>query len=179
MNEIAKMLEMPEIRVYEVATFYTMFNRSKIGKYHIMVCGTTPCMLNGSQDIAAALINHLGIQIGQTTKDGIFTLGEMECMGCCVNAPMIAVADYSKGAQGYTYNYYEDLTPADAVRIANTLKKGETPKVGSQYREKAEPVGVVHGSKWVATKGGETTLIGEPSGPYCRNLDEEPAPAAK
>lgn len=98
-------------------------------------------------------------------------------MGSCVNAPMIAVADYSKGAEGYTYNYYEDLTPADAVRIADMLKKGETPKIGSQYREKAEPDGVVNGGKWTQTKGGETTLQGEPSGPFCRNLDDEPTPA--
>ncbi|GMH37000.1 hypothetical protein BSKO_04873 [Bryopsis sp. KO-2023] len=177
MNRVASILEMPEIRVYEVATFYTMFNRSKIGKYHVMVCGTTPCMLNGSREIASALTSHLGIGVGQTTKDGTFTLGEMECMGCCVNAPMIAVADYSKGAEGYSYNYYEDLTPADAIKIVDTLKKGGTPKVGSQYRSKAEPDGVVSEGKWVPKKGGETTLMGEIPGPYCRNLDEVPVPA--
>lgn len=172
LNRVAKILEMPEIRVYEVATFYTMFNRSRIGKFHVMVCGTTPCMLQGSKDIVKALSEHLGIGIGHTTKDGMFTLGEMECMGCCVNAPMIAVADYSNGVDGFSYNYYEDLSPADAVRIVDMLKSGEKPKVGSQYRSKAEPCGAVQEKKWVETSGGETTLMGEISGPYCRNLDE-------
>lgn len=62
--------------------------------------------------------------MGQTTPDGLFTLGEMECMGCCVNAPMIVVSDYSNGVEGYSYNYYEDLTPEDAVKIADTYKSG-------------------------------------------------------
>lgn len=150
MNKVAEILEMPQIRVYEVGTFYTMFNRSKIGKFQIMVnlmhikfnlklyilkvCGTTPCMLNGSRGLIEAISNHLKIKIGQTTKDGLFTLTEMECMGCCVNAPMIAVADFSKGVKGYSYNYFEDLTPKDAISIIEKYKKGEIPKIGSQYR---------------------------------------------
>jgi len=172
MNRVAKILEMPEIRVYEVATFYTMFNRSKIGKYHILVCGTTPCMLQGSRDVMAALSDHLGIAVGHTTKDGMFSLGEMECMGCCVNAPMIAVADYSNGVDGFSYNYYEDLSPGDAIRIVDLLKRGEKPKIGSQYRSKAEPCGTIQNKKWTETSGGEMTLTGTPSGPYCRDLDE-------
>ena len=83
---------MAEIRVYEVATFYTMFNRSKVGKYHVMVCGTTPCRLQGAQGIEKALRDHLGLHVGETSADGLFTLGEMECMGACVNAPMVAIA---------------------------------------------------------------------------------------
>ena len=90
----------------------------------LQVCGTTPCRLNGSQKIVETLENHLGIHMGQTTPDGMFTLGEMECMGCCVNAPMIVVADFSKGVDGYSYNYYEDLTPDDAIRVADTYKSG-------------------------------------------------------
>ena len=77
-----------------------------------------------------ALCDHLGIKdYGESTSDGMFTLSEMECMGACVNAPMVAVADYTKGVGGFTYNYYEDITTADAINIVETLKKGETPKV--------------------------------------------------
>ena len=91
------------------------------------MCGTTPCRLNGAQNILETLENHLGIHMGQTTPDGMFTLGEMECMGCCVNAPMIVVSDFSKGVDGYSYNYYEDLAPADAIKIADTYKSGAVP----------------------------------------------------
>ena len=142
MNRVAEMLEVAPIRVYEVATFYSMFNRTKVGKYHVMVCGTTPCMLRGSRDIEKALSDYMGVKKFESTPDGVFTLGEMECMGCCVNAPMIAVADYSNGVEGYSYNYYEDLTPADAVAVVKALKAGQKPRVGSQHRDKAEPMGV-------------------------------------
>merc|ERR1711934_979266 len=111
MNKVAEILETPAIRVYEVATFYTMFNRSVMGKYHLMVCGTTPCMVRGAPKVKEALCNHLNISdYGESTTDGMFTLSEMECMGCCVNAPMVCVADYTKGVEGFTYNYYEDCT---------------------------------------------------------------------
>ena len=146
-----------------------MFNRSKIGKYHVLICGTTPCRLNGAEKIEKALVDHLGIHIGETTADGVFTLGEMECMGACVNAPMIAVADYSKGnVEDFSYIYYEDLSAADAIKIVDTLKKGEKPRVGSQYREKAEPAGAMINSKWVP-KDGAKTLMGTPRGPYVTN----------
>lgn len=170
MNRVAKVLDMPEIRVYEVATFYTMFNRTKIGKYHIMICGTTPCRLNGAVKIEEALKAKLGINIGETTPDGYFTLGEMECMGCCVNAPMIAVADYTNGVEGFTYQYYEDLTTDDVDNIIKLLREGKKPKPGSQHRDKAEPAGAVINDKWVPSTG-EQTLTGTPPGPYCRNLD--------
>ena len=174
MREVARVLGMAEIRVFEVATFYTMFNRSKIGKYHVMVCGTTPCMLQGSKKIYGALKEALGVDYGQTTEDGLFTLGEMECMGACVNAPMIAVADYTKGVEGFQYTYYEDLTPEDAKGIIADLRKGKTPKAGSQHRWKAEPAGaVVDGERWVESNGGVKTLQGTPRGPYCRDLDAE------
>jgi NADH dehydrogenase (ubiquinone) flavoprotein 2 len=90
------------MRVYEVATFYSMFNRNPVGKYHVMVCGTTPCMLRGSRDIEAALEKHLNIKKWETTADNYFTLGEMECMGSCVNAPMVVIADYTNGIEGYS-----------------------------------------------------------------------------
>ena len=158
MNKVAEILEVAPIRVYEVATFYSMFNRQKMGKLHVMVCGTTPCMLRGSRDIEKALSEYMGVKKFETTADGMFTLGEMECMGCCVNAPMIAVADYRDGVRGYTYNYYEDLTPQTAVKVCEELKAGKSPRVGSQTRDKAEPA------------GGLTSLTSEPRGPYCRDL---------
>jgi len=171
MNKVAEILEMAPIRVYEVATFYTMFNRSPIGKYQVMVCGTTPCRLNGAEKIEKAIKDHLGIRVGQTTKDGMFTLCEMECMGCCVNAPMICVADFSNGVEGFSYNYYEDLTTKDAIGILESLQKGEKPKVGSQHRDRAEPAGSVQDDRWVPGKLSQrTSLLGEPPGPRCRDL---------
>eukprot|EP00244_Chara_vulgaris_P006031 TRINITY_DN2309_c0_g1_i1.p1 TRINITY_DN2309_c0_g1~~TRINITY_DN2309_c0_g1_i1.p1 ORF type:complete len:293 (+),score=52.71 TRINITY_DN2309_c0_g1_i1:142-1020(+) len=161
MNKVADILGVPYIRVYEVATFYSMFNRQKVGKYHIHVCGTTPCMVRGSRNIESAILEHLGVKRNEVTPDGMFSVAEMECMGCCVNAPMIAIADYSNGVEGYTYNYYEDLTPESVVEILEMLKRGEKPKVGTQNpkRVNAEP------------EGGRTTLTTTPSGPYCRDLD--------
>ena len=176
MNRVATIMGVPPIRVYEVATFYTMFNRSKIGTYHVMVCGTTPCRLAGAEAVHAALVERLRVDYGQTTADGKFTLGEMECMGSCVNAPMIAIADYSKGVEGFSYNYYEDLTPADAVAVVDALAAGKAPaKVGSQHREVAEPAGTANSGKWVATAGSRTLTFdksgGKPPGPFCRDLD--------
>ncbi|ABP00746.1 predicted protein, partial [Ostreococcus lucimarinus CCE9901] len=159
MNHVAEICEVAPIRVYEVATFYSMFNRQKMGKLHVMVCGTTPCMLRGARDIERALSEYMGVEKFETTKDGMFTLGEMECMGCCVNAPMIAVADYRAGVEGYSYNYYEDLTPQSAVRVCEELKAGKSPRVGSQTRDKAEPL------------PGQTTLLEPPPGPQCRDLN--------
>ena len=118
-----------------------------------------------------ALCKHLGLSdYGESTSDGMFTLSEMECMGCCVNAPMICVADYTKGVEGFTYNYYEDITSADAIDIVEKLRKGETPRVGSQHRDKAEPAGVVWENEWIPTPEGHTTLTTEPRGPFCREL---------
>lgn len=91
MRYVANLLEMPEMRVYEVATFYTMFNRQPIGRYHIQVCTTTPCQLCGAQKILEAVRKNLGIDIGETTHDGLFTLGEIECAGACVNAPVLTI----------------------------------------------------------------------------------------
>ncbi|KAG0518731.1 hypothetical protein BDA96_09G202200 [Sorghum bicolor] len=161
MDAIAKIVEVAPIRVYEVATFYTMFNRTKVGKYHLLVCGTTPCMIRGSREIEDTLLEHLGVKRNEVTSDGLFSVGEMECMGCCVNAPMIAVADYSKGSEGYTYNYYEDLTPKRVVEIVEMLRRGETPPRGTQHPER----------KNCGPAGGNTTLLGEPKPPPCRDLD--------
>ncbi|XP_021764311.1 NADH dehydrogenase [ubiquinone] flavoprotein 2, mitochondrial-like [Chenopodium quinoa] len=161
MNEVARIIEVAPIRVYEVATFYSMFNRSKVGKYHLLVCGTTPCMIRGSREIEEALLNHLGVKRNEVTKDGLFSVGEMECMGCCVNAPMITIADYSNGSEGYTYNYIEDVTPKRVVEIVEMLKRGEKPPPGTQNPNRFK----------CAPEGGNKTLLGEPKPPPCRDLD--------
>jgi len=123
MNFVAKLLEMQPMRVYEVATFYTMFNREPIGKNFVQVCTTTPCMLRGSTDILNTVCQHLGgIKPGETTKDGKFTVVEVECQGACSNAPMMVVGD----------DFYEDLTPETTKKILDTFAKGEKPSAGPQ-----------------------------------------------
>jgi len=114
MNEVARLLEMPPMRVYEVATFYTMYNRTPVGKWHLQACTTTPCQLGGcgSDAIIKAIEGHLGIKPGQTTKDGLFTFVEVECLGACVNAPMVQIND----------DYYEDLTPESTVTLLKALQ---------------------------------------------------------
>jgi len=132
MDHVAGMLGMPPVRVYEVASFYTMYNLEPIGKYLIEVCTTTPCWLRGSDSIVEACKNKLGIGLNETTKDGLFTLREAECLGACVNAPMCQV-----GA-----NFYEDLTARDMDGIIDTLAHGGTPKPGPQNgRKSSEPMG--------------------------------------
>ncbi|PKX99888.1 putative NADH-ubiquinone dehydrogenase 24 kDa subunit [Aspergillus campestris IBT 28561] len=128
MNEVARMLEMPPMRVYEVATFYTMYNREPVGKYFVQLCTTTPCQLGGcgSTKIVEAITEHLGITPGHTTEDGLFTFIEVECLGACVNAPMVQIND----------DYYEDLTPESIKTLLTAFKEssraleaGETVKV--------------------------------------------------
>lgn len=127
MKKIAQILDMPPIRVYEVATFYTMFNRTPVGKHHIQLCGTTPCMIRGAQKIKDAITEHIGIGEGETTKDGLFTLTEVECLGACVNAPMIQVNNHE---------FYENLTPESMKALLETWKAGKKPKVGPQTSQK-------------------------------------------
>ncbi|KAJ8042528.1 NADH dehydrogenase [ubiquinone] flavoprotein 2, mitochondrial [Holothuria leucospilota] len=132
MNKVAEILKMPKMRVYEVATFYTMFNRKPVGKYHIQICTTTPCMLRGSDDIKDAITRKIGIKVGETSKDEMFTFSEVECLGACVNAPMIQVND----------NYYEDLKVEDVEEILDDLKAGRSPKPGPRSgRFASEPLG--------------------------------------
>lgn len=124
--EVARLLEMAEISVFEIASFYTMFNLEPIGKYHIQVCGTTPCMLRGSEEIIQACKDKLNISTGGTTDDNLFTLSEVECLGSCVNAPMMQIND----------GCYEDLTPESTLKILDCLRSGKTPKCGSQIGRK-------------------------------------------
>ncbi len=122
MNYVAEMLEMPRIRVYEVASFYTMFNKEEVGKNFVQICTTTPCWLRGSDEIKKICRNKLGIGVNETTADGKFTVVEVECLGACVNAPMVQVND----------DYYEDLTPENMSKLLDDLALGKKPSVGSQ-----------------------------------------------
>ncbi len=121
MEYIGRQLDMPYMRVYEVATFYTMYNLAPVGRYHVQVCGTTPCMLRGSDDVLAACKNK-GLVKGSTTPDGLFTLTEVECLGACANAPMVQIND----------DNYEDLTYDSMGAILDDLAAGKQPKIGPQ-----------------------------------------------
>jgi len=158
MNKVAKILEMPPMRVYEVATFYTMFNREKVGRLNVQVCTTTPCMVRGAYDILRTIEKHLGIKVGGDTADGIFHLMEAECLGACVNAPMVQINDH----------FYEDLTPESIIAVLDKLRKGEQPAIGPQ-----------NGRKGCVGIEGKTTLLSEPPGPYCRDLTAGPPPEPK
>ena len=128
---VAEMLGMAEIRVWEVASFYTMYNLEPVGKTCVNVCTTTPCWLRGSADIVTACEEELNIGLGETTGDGEFTLREVECLGACVNAPMLQIGD----------DYYEDLTPDSAKALLRAIKAGDTSKPGPQSgREGSEPI---------------------------------------
>jgi len=132
MDVIAGMLGLAPIRVYEVATFYTMFHLAPVGRYNLQICTNLPCMLRGSQDIVETCEKELGIGLGETTKDGQFTLSEVECLGACVNAPVIWVGD----------DYYEDLSVETTKALIQAFKRGETPKPGSQSgRQNSAPAG--------------------------------------
>jgi NADH-quinone oxidoreductase subunit E len=121
MEFVARELDTSYIRVLEVATFYTMFNLAPVGRFHVQVCGTTPCMLRGSNDVLAACYAK-GLKKGHTTGDGLFTLTEVECLGACANAPMVQIND----------DNYEDLTFESMTRILDGLAKGEAPRAGPQ-----------------------------------------------
>ena len=118
---VAGVLSMPFMRAYEVATFYTMYNLAPVGRYHVQVCGTTPCMLRGSDDVLAACKNR-GLVKGATTPDGLFTLTEVECLGACANAPMVQIND----------DNFEDLTYDSMSAILDALANGKPVKVGPQ-----------------------------------------------
>ncbi len=132
MEYVAAYLDMPIIRVVEVATFYTMYNLVPVGKFHVQVCGTTPCMLRGSDDILAACAKR-GMKQGHTSSDGLWTLTEVECMGNCATAPMVQIND----------DNYEDLTPERLDAVLDALANGEMPKPGTQEpsRHTSEPLG--------------------------------------
>ncbi len=144
MDYVASLLDMAPIRVYEVASFYTMYNLSPVGTFLVEVCTTTPCWLRGSENIVKACSRNLGIKVGQTTADGKFTLKEAECLGACVNAPMLQVTRFDAAAGAGVapdyLRYFEDLTPEKTEEILNSLAKGEIPKHGSAIRTSSEPI---------------------------------------
>ena len=131
-EHVAEHLGMAKIRVLEVASFYSMFNLEPIGKNFVQVCRTTPCWLRGSDELRHVATEVTGCKLGETSDDGQFTLVEVECLGACCNAPMVQIND----------DYYEDLTAENFRTLLETLKRGETPPVGSQTgRAGSEPVG--------------------------------------
>ena len=164
LDYVADYLGMPRIRVYEVASFYDMFNTEPVGRVQIRVCTTTPCWLCGSDDVVRACRDVLGIGIGESTADMGFFLREFECLGACANAPMIWIDD----------DYYEDLTYDSTRAILEALRRGEHPKPGSQTGRRAS-----------MPAGGKTTLLEDPhrdgegreEGPG--HPDEEPIEKAK
>ena len=133
MDEIGRVLDMPPVRVYEVATFYFMYNTKPIGRHHLQVCGTTPCWLRGSDDVRDAIKSCTGIKhYGETSEDGLFTMSEVECLGGCVNAPILQVDD----------DYYEDMNAESTKALVEALRKGEKPKRGSVIgRQNSAPEG--------------------------------------
>jgi NADH-quinone oxidoreductase subunit E len=141
---VAAQLGMPYMRAYEVATFYTMYNLAPVGRYHVQVCGTTPCMLRGSDDVFAACKSK-GLVKGATTSDGLFTLTEVECLGACANAPMVQIND----------DNYEDLTHDSMTAILDDLAAGRSPRIGPQIDRQTS-----------CPEGGPTTLKEMVSGNY-------------
>jgi NADH-quinone oxidoreductase subunit E len=128
---VAEFLGMAHIRVMEVATFYTMFNLAPVGRYHVQLCGTTPCMLRGAEDLKKVCHQRIGEQFA-VTPDGKLSWVEVECLGACVNAPMAQI----------NYDFYEDLTPEILSRILDELVAGRTPEPGPQIdRQFSGPVG--------------------------------------
>jgi NADH-quinone oxidoreductase E subunit len=143
MDHVAGILEMAPIRIYEVATFYTMFNLRPVGRYLLQACTTTPCWLRGSDVVVEACERKLGIAVGDSTADGLFTLVEVECLGACVNAPILQVND----------DFYEDLDGPATEALLDALRNGKPPAPGSVIgRQGSEPT------------TGRTTLM-EPVGP--------------
>lgn len=112
----------PYMRVYEVASFYSMFYLKPVGKHHIQVCGTTPCWLRGAADILKTCEDHIGIKCGSTSEDGNFTISEVECLGACVNAPLVQIND----------DYYEDLTPEKMRSIIDDISNKAVKKKGKK-----------------------------------------------
>lgn len=142
MDVIAKQLGMPPIRVYEVATFYLMFNTKPIGRFHLQVCGTTPCWLRGSDEVTRACRDETGIHgWKETSTDSMFTMTEVECLGACVNAPVLQVDD----------DYYEDLDYSRTRSLLQALRRGERPVPGSTI-----------GRQTSAPEGGPMTLCETP-----------------
>jgi NADH dehydrogenase (ubiquinone) flavoprotein 2 len=160
MDKVASILDVPTVAVYETASFYTMFNREKVGKYFIQLCGTTPCMVCGSEEIKKTITDKLGIGNGETTADGRFTLLEVECLGACANAPMIQVND----------DFYECLTPETTLEV---LESCEADKPLPMKKWGSRPM---NGQLSSEGPQGKTSLHTIPSPPPCRDLEPKVDP---
>jgi NADH-quinone oxidoreductase subunit E len=156
---VANYLEMAPIRVHEVASFYTMYNTSPVGKHLVQVCRTTPCWLRGAADLTGACRDQLGIGLGETTGDGLFTLVEVECLGACANAPVVQIGD----------DFFEDLSPERLSALLDDLAAGKEVAAGPQTgRQGSMPEG-----------GGATLTDLPPRGPAdTGRAIEGPAPPA-
>ena len=133
---VAKFLDLPNIRVMEIATFYTMFNLAPVGRFHVQMCGTTPCVLRGADKLIEICHHRIGDQF-DVTADGKFSWVEVECLGACVNAPMAQI----------NYDFYEDLTPENFNKLLDEMAAGKEPKPGPQIDR-----------QFSAPEGGPTTL---------------------
>ncbi|KAF2227925.1 thioredoxin-like [2Fe-2S] ferredoxin-domain-containing protein [Elsinoe ampelina] len=162
MNEVARLLEMPPMRVYEVATFYTMYNRNPVGRFHVQCCTTTPCQLRNSDAIMQAIEEELGIHPGDTTPDKLFTFTEVECLGACANAPMVQIND----------DYYEDLTAETTKSLLRALREAAQKTGASGFA----PGLVGEAGKDAAGKGGEGTHIPEQGRGYAAQGVKLPSP---
>ena len=143
MDHVAEVLEMAPIRVYEVASFYSMFNLRPVGKHLIQVCRTTPCWLRGSDDLTNTCKKKLGVGLKEPTADDMFSVMEVECLGACVNAPVVQIND----------DFYEDLDPARLEAIIDGIRQGKPSRIGSQT-----------GRQGSAPEGGPQVLRDSPAG---------------
>ena len=133
-EKVAELIGMPQIRVLEIASFYSMFNLKPVGKYHLQLCSTTPCWLRGSDNILKAIKDELKLNLGDTSDDGLFTLTKVECLGACVNAPILQVND----------DFYEDLDYSSSIQILKNFKSGKNNKVGSVKNRSSEPENITN-----------------------------------
>jgi NADH-quinone oxidoreductase subunit E len=154
MDLIATIIGEAPMKVYEVATFYTMYKLAPVGKFNIQVCGTTPCWLRGAKDIQGACEKHLGIKTGESTKDGMFTLEEVECLGACVNAPMIQV---NKD------DYFEDLTPERMVEIIDLLRDGKRDQIPVGSQSGRQNSMAITGATTLKTTANDTKSVTSPA----------------
>jgi NADH-quinone oxidoreductase subunit E len=116
-KELSRVMEIPESQINEVFTFYTMYNKDKVGKYHIQVCRTLSCMLEGATELVSHICGELNVKLGEVSKDGRFSVTEAECLGSCGTAPMMQITN-----QDNTAKYYENLNPESAMNILRTMK---------------------------------------------------------
>lgn len=132
MDKVAHILDMPAIRVYEVASFHTMFHSRPVGRHHIRICTSLPCWLRGADDLVRQCCQYLKTDLGKTSVDRDFTLNECECLGACVNAPVVWIDK----------SYYEDVSPKDMEHLIEDLRRGKHPKAGPMNgRTASEPIG--------------------------------------